>query len=410
MIVPNHSSPALRAANRIQNICKSEIMKITLAVNDRRARGQDVIALAAGEPDFDTPEHIKAAAVRAMTEGHTKYTPDAGTPAFKEAIKEKFRRENGLHYAQEEITASSGAKQIIFNAMMATLNPGDEVIIPAPYWLSYADIVTFAGARPILLPCPETAGFRLTAEQLDAALTPNTRWVFLNSPSNPSGAGYSAAHLRPVLDVLLTQPHVWVLADDIYEHIVYDDFHFVTPAALEPALKARTLTVNGVSKAYAMTGWRIGYAGGPKQLINAMGIVQSQSATCAGSISQAAATEALIGSQDIVRKRCQEFELRRNFIVSALNRVPGLSCRTPEGAFFAFANCSGLIGRKTRDGKVLSTDRDFVGFLLDEAGVAVAPGSVFGLANFVRLSYAAARSQLEEASQRITQACAQLSE
>ncbi len=408
MIRMDDSCFSLRSADRLGAIGVSDIMKTTLAVNECRAQGRDVIALHVGEPDFDTPEHIKAAALRALAEGGTKYTPDTGTPSLKEAIREKFRRENSLDYALEEITVSNGAKQIIFNAMLATLNPGDEVIIPSPHWISYAGIVAFTGAKPVFIPCPEAEGFRLTPQALEAALTPKTRWVLLNSPCNPSGAAYSAAHMRPILDVLLAHPRVWVISDDIYEHLVYDDFSFITPAALEPALKLRTLTVNGVGKAYAMTGWRIGYAGGPKPLIKAMGVVQSLSATCASSISQAAATEALLGPQEIVRERCQEFEWRRNFIVAALNRTPGLGCRKPEGAFFVLANCSGVMGRRMPDGKVLSTDREFATFLLNEVGVAVLPGSAFGANNFVRISYATSRSGLEEASRRITQACALL--
>jgi len=308
----------------------------------------------------------------------------------------------------DEIAVSSGAKQIIFNAMMATLDPGDEVVIPAPFWLSYADITTFAGAKPVLIPCPEADGFRLTAEKLEAAITPRTRWLVLNSPCNPSGAAYSAAQLRPLLDVLLRHPHVWTLTDDIYEHIVYDGLRIVSCAALEPALKPRTLTVNGVSKTYAMTGWRIGYAGAPKRLIKAMATVQSQTVICPSSIGQAAAAEALTGPQDFVRERCRLFELRRNFILEALNRVPGLTCRKPEGAFFVFANWRALLGRRTPDGKVLTTDADFASFLLHQAEVAVIPGSVFGLSPFVRISYAASKEALEEASWRIARACATL--
>lgn len=409
MATASEAHSAFRPAGRLGGVGVSEIMKVTLAADKLKAEGRQIISLGVGEPDFDTPDHIKEAAVRAMRDGATKYTAVDGTLKLKLAIREKFLEENRLDYALDEITIAPGAKQIIFNALMATLDPGDEVIIPAPFWLSYAAIVAFAGAKPVLIPCSETSGFRLTAEALAPAITPRTRWLILNSPSNPAGSAYSAVQYRPLIDLLLRHPEVWILADDIYEHIVYDDFQFVTPASLEPALKPRTLTLNGVSKTYAMTGWRIGYAGGPKRLIEAMAVVQSQSATCPCSISQAAAAEALTGPQDLVHERRKAFEERRNLIVAALNRVPGLTCRKPEGAFYVLAGWADLVGRKTPGGKILTTDAELASFLLCDAEVAVVPGSVFGLSPFVRISYAASNDTLEEASRRIARACATLS-
>ena len=340
-------SPMFRPSSRLSAIGVSEILKITGLAADLKRQGRDVIILGTGEPDFDTPDHVKEAAGRAMQAGATKYTALDGTPELKAAIRAKFKRDSGLDFAQDEITVAAGAKQILFNAMMATLESGDEVIIPTPYWVTYADIVLIAGGKPVLLPCQEANGFRLVADDLARAITPRTRWVMLNSPSNPSGAAYSEAHYRPILDVLTEQPHVWLMVDDIYEHIVYDDFRFVTPAALEPSLRDRVLTVNGVSKAYAMTGWRIGYAGGPRALIRAMAVVQSQSTSCPSSISQAAAVAALDGPMDIVQERCRSFQARRDLVVTALNGIGGLSCRMPEGAFYVFAGCAGLIGKST---------------------------------------------------------------
>jgi len=370
--------------------------------------GREIIHLEIGEPDFDTPAHIKDAAARAMDAGATKYTALDGTPELKSAIRAKFQRDNGLEFAQDEITVSSGAKQVLYNAMMASLDPGDEVIIPAPFWVSYADIVLIAGGKPVLVPCSEANGFRLTAGDLEAAITPRTRWVMLNSPSNPTGAAYSEAGYRPLLDVLSRHQHVWLIVDDIYEHIVYDDFRFVTPAAIEPGLRNRILTVNGVSKAFAMTGWRIGYAGGPRALICAMAIVQSQSTSCPSSISQAAAVEALNGPQDIVRVHCRSFQARRDLVVSALNAIEGISCRVPEGAFYTFASCAGLIGKKTPDGGIIVSDTAFAEHLLRTVGVAVVPGSAFGLAPYFRISYATSTAELEEACRRIATASAQL--
>ncbi len=385
-------------AGRIAAIGVSEILKITGQAMAMKRRGEDVIILGAGEPDFDTPDHIKEAAARAMAAGATKYTLLDGTPELKAAIRDKFKRDNGLDFAEGQVTVSAGAKQILFNAMMATLDPGDEVIIPAPYWVTYADIVLIAGGKPVVLPCTESAGFKLTADQLERAITARTRWVLLNSPSNPTGAAYSEADYRPLLDILLRHPQVWLMVDDIYEHIVYDGFRFVTPAALEPGLHDRILTVNGVSKAYAMTGWRIGYAAGPKELIAAMAVVQSQSTSCPSSISQAAAVAALTGPQDLLAERRNSFQARRDFVVAALNAIPGLSCRKPEGAFYTFASCAGLT----------SDDAAFARHLLETAGVAVVPGSAFGLAPYFRISYATGMGELQEACRRIAVACGRL--
>lgn len=314
-----------------------------------------------------------------MQRGDTKYTALDGTPALKEAIRTKFQRENDVSFDVSEITVATGAKQILFNAMMATIDAGDEVIIPTPYWTSYSDIVQICQGKPVLVPCDAQSGFRLTAEKLEAAITPRTRWLLLNSPSNPSGAAYSAADYRPLLDVLLRHPHVWLMVDDMYEHIVYDDFRFVTPLQLEPRLRERTLTINGVSKAYAMTGWRIGYAGGPKALIKAMAVVQSQATSCPSSISQAAAVAALSGPQDLLAERTESFRRRRDLVVSGLNAIDGLDCRTPEGAFYTFSGCGGILGLTTASGRRITTDSEFCAYLLEEANVAVVPGSAFGL-------------------------------
>jgi aspartate aminotransferase len=400
---------AFRPSARMSAINVSEILKISGLARELRRRGQHVIDLSVGEPDFETPDHIKDAASRAMRGCATKYTEIDGTTDLKIAIQEKFRRDNNVCYALDEITVSAGAKQILFNALMASLDPGDEVIIPTPYWASYADIVGIAGGRPVFVPCHEDNGFRLAPEDLDSAITSRTRWVILNSPSNPTGASYSESQYRTVLDVLLRHPHVWLMADDIYEHIVFDGFRFATPAAIEPRLRGRTLTVNGVSKAYAMTGWRIGYAGGPRALIKAMAAVQSQSTSCPSSISQAAALEALNGPQNIVHERRRLFQARRDLVVGMLNEIPGLTSRAPEGAFYVFANCSGLIGRRTPDGTMMTSDRDLAEFLLRAAGVAVVPGSTFGLSDYLRISFAAATENLREACRLIAANVATLS-
>ncbi|MFC0806207.1 pyridoxal phosphate-dependent aminotransferase [Sinorhizobium meliloti] len=395
-------------ASRISSIGVSEILKIGARAAAMKREGKPVIILGAGEPDFDTPEHVKQAASDAIHRGETKYTALDGTPELKKAIREKFQRENALAYELDEITVATGAKQILFNAMMASLDAGDEVIIPTPYWTSYSDIVQICEGKPVLIACDASSGFRLTAEKLEAAITPRTRWVLLNSPSNPSGAAYSAADYRPLLEVLLRHPHVWLLVDDMYEHIVYDGFRFVTPAQLEPGLKNRTLTVNGVSKAYAMTGWRIGYAGGPRELIKAMAVVQSQATSCPSSISQAASVAALNGPQDFLKERTASFQSRRDLVVDGLNAIDGLDCRVPEGAFYTFSGCAGVLGKVTPSGKRIETDTDFCAYLLEDAHVAVVPGSAFGLSPFFRISYATSEAELKEALERIAAACERL--
>ena len=407
-IMPKVEEAGFRPASRIASIGVSKILQIGARANAMKRDGKPVIILGAGEPDFDTPDNVKQAAKAAIDRGETKYTALDGTPELKQAIAAKFRRENGVDYATDEITVSAGAKQVLFNAFMASIDPGDEVIIPTPYWTSYSDIVEICGGVPVLVPCDAEAGFRLRADQLERAITPKTRWLLLNSPSNPSGAAYSAEDYRPLLDVLLAHPHVWLMVDDMYEHIVYDSFDFVTPVALEPRLKARTLTVNGVSKAYAMTGWRIGYAGGPKALIKAMSVIQSQSTSCPSSVSQAAAVEALNGRQDVLAERRESFRRRRDLVVSALNAIDGITCRTPEGAFYTFAGCGGLIGRTTPKGRRIESDSGFADYLLEDALVAVVPGSAFGLSPYFRISYATSEAELEEAVQRIATAAAAL--
>jgi aspartate aminotransferase len=398
-----------RAAQRLRAIGVSEILRIGAIATRLKREGRPVIVLGAGEPDFDTPDHAKAAAERAIRAGRTKYTVLDGTAELKASIAGKFSRENGLSYAADEITAGAGAKQVIHNAFMATLSAGDEVILAAPYWTSYADMVLIADGTPINVVCREENGFRLDASDLEAAITPRTRWLLLNSPSNPTGAAYSEAQLRPILEVLKRHPHVWLMSDDIYEHLIYDGLPFVTPAQLEPSLKGRTLTVNGVSKAYAMTGWRLGYGGGPKELIAAMAVVQSQSTTNPSSISQAAAIAALTGPQDFLVERRVAFQRRRDIVVDGLNAIDGISCRRPEGAFYVFANCAGLIGRRSADGDVIDSDAAFCRYLLERHNVAVVPGSCFGLAPFIRLSYAASEADLIEAIGRISVAARELS-
>ncbi|MFK4258390.1 pyridoxal phosphate-dependent aminotransferase [Agrobacterium tumefaciens] len=397
-----------RPASRIASVGVSKILQIGARAAAMKREGHPVIVLGAGEPDFDTPDNIKHAAKAAINAGETKYTALDGTPALKKAIVAKFSRENHIDYTPDEITVATGAKQILFNAFMATLDAGDEVIIPTPYWTSYSDIVEICGGVSVLIPCDASAGFRLQAEQLEKAITPKTRWVLLNSPSNPSGAAYNEADYRPLLDVLLRHPHVWLMVDDMYEHIVYDDFRFVTPAAIEPRLKERMLTINGVSKAYAMTGWRIGYAGGPKALIKAMAVIQSQATSCPSSISQAASVEALNGPQDFLKERQLSFRHRRDLVVARLNAIEGLECRTPEGAFYTFSSCAGIIGKVTPKGKRIEADHDFTDYLLEDAHVAVVPGSAFGLSPFFRISYATSEAELVEALDRIARACAAL--
>ncbi|TDW25051.1 aspartate aminotransferase [Rhizobium azibense] len=397
-----------KPASRIASIGVSKILQIGARAAAMKRDGLPVIVLGAGEPDFDTPENVKEAAKAAIDAGETKYTALDGTPALKKAIVEKFKRENGIDYDIDEVTVATGAKQILFNAFMATLDPGDEVIIPTPYWTSYSDIVEICGGVSVLIPCDAKANFRLQAEQLETAITSKTRWILLNSPSNPSGAAYSAEDYRPLLDVLIRHPHVWLMVDDMYEHIVYDDFAFATPVAIEPRLKNRTLTINGVSKAYAMTGWRIGYAGGPKALIKAMAVIQSQATSCPCSVSQAAAVEALNGPQKFLKERQESFRRRRDLVVERLNDIDGLDCRTPEGAFYTFSSCAGVLGKLTPKGRKIEADHDFTDYLLEEAHVAVVPGSAFGLSPYFRISYATSQAELMEALNRIKHACSAL--
>ncbi len=384
----------------------------TLAATDRaralKAAGRDIIGLSAGEPDFDTPANIRAAAKAAIDKGDTRYTDTGGTPALKQAISAKFKRENDLDYAPNQIIVSTGGKQVLFNALMATLNAGDQVLIPAPYWVTYPDIVALAEAGPVAIACPAANGFKLTTAALEAAITPRTKWLILNSPSNPSGAAYTKAELRALADVLLRHPQVWILTDDMYEHVLYDDFEFSTIAQIEPKLYSRTLTLNGVSKAYCMTGWRIGYAGGPKELIAAMTMLQSQSTSNPSSVSQAASVEALNGPQDFIPKHNAIFKERRDLVVSMLNQAPGLQCPRPEGAFYVYPSCAGTIGKRTPDGKTIANDTDFITYLLDGEGVAVVQGAAFGLSPHFRISYATSTEVLEKACQRIQRACATL--
>jgi aspartate aminotransferase len=370
-----------------------------------RAEGRDIVSLDAGEPDFDTPENIKAAAIKAIQDGKTKYTDADGIPELKAAVCGKFARENGLTYTPAQINVSPGGKAVIFNAMVASLNPGDEVVIPTPYWVSYPDMVLIAGGEPVFAPTRAEDGFKLSPEALEAAITPATRWLILNSPSNPSGAAYTRAELAALAAVLMRHPQVWILTDDMYEHLIYGDFEFTTIAQVEPALYERTLTMNGVSKAYAMTGWRIGYAGGPKPLIDAMRKVMSQSTSNPSSISQWAAVEALNGPQDFIRPNAKIFEARRDLVVSMLNQARGLACPTPEGAFYVYPSCAGLIGKTAPSGKVIASDADFAAELLDSEGVSVVFGAAFGLSPFFRISYATSTELLEDACQRIQRFC-----
>ncbi len=384
----------------------------TLAVSDKaralKQAGRDVIGLGAGEPDFDTPDNIKQAAIKAIERGETKYTAVDGIPELKAAVVRKFKRENGLDYKPSQITVGTGGKQVLYNALMATLNPGDEVIIPAPYWVSYPEMVLLAGGTPVEVVATMESGFKLQPEALEKAITPNTKWLILNSPSNPTGAAYSRDELKALTDVLLRHPHVFVLTDDMYEHLVYDDFVFTTPAQVEPKLYERTLTVNGVSKAYCMTGWRIGFAGGPEPLIKAMSTIQSQSTSNPCSISQWASVEALDGPKDFIPKHNKVFKERRDLVVSMLNQANGIHCPKPEGAFYVFPSCAGTIGKTAPSGKKLATDQDFVTELLEAEGVAVVQGSAFGLGPTFRISYATATTALQKACERIQRFCGNL--
>ena len=374
-----------------------------------KAAGRDVIGLGAGEPDFETPANSREAAKAAIDRGETRYTDLDGTAALKQAIVAKYKRENSLDYKPEQISVGTGGKQVLFNALLATVNPGDEVIIPAPYWVSYPDLVNFAGGTPVFVTGKAEDGFKLRPEALEKAITPKTKWVILNSPSNPSGAAYTRDELKALTDVLVRHPHVWILTDDMYEHLVYDNFVFTTPAQVEPALYERTLTMNGVSKAYCMTGWRIGYAGGPVQLIKAMANLQSQSTSNPSSVSQAAAVEALNGPQDFIPKNNAVFKQRRDLVVSMLNQAKGIHCPKPEGAFYVYPSCAGTIGKTSKGGVKINSDLDFCNALLEEKGVAVVFGEAFGLAPHFRISYATSTEALKDACARIQEFCAQLS-
>ena len=393
------------ALNRIQ---PSATIAISTKALTLQAEGKNVIGLAAGEPDFDTPDNIKDAAIAAIKMGKTKYTAVDGIPELKKAIVDKFARENGLTYKTSQVSVGTGGKQVLFNALMATINPGDEVIVPAPYWVSYPDIVMLAGGVPVIVQGPAEKGFKLQAADLAKAITPKTKWLILHSPSNPSGAAYSRDELKALTDVLVLHPDVWILSDDMYEHLVYDDFKFTTPAQVEPRLYDRTLTMNGVSKSYCMTGWRIGYGAGPEALIKAMAKLQSQSTSNPSSIAQWAAVEALNGPQDFIAEHNKVFKERRDLVVSMLNQAKGIKCATPEGAFYVYPSCAAAIGKTAPSGKVISNDEDFVSELLASEGVAAVHGAAFGTSPNFRISYATATTILEDACQRIQRFCAAL--
>jgi len=395
-------------ASRLNRIKPSPSSMAGQRARELRAQGRDIVSLTQGEPDFDTPENICEAVVRAMAASKTKYTDVSGTAELKSAIAQKFRRDNGLEYQANEIIAGTGGKQIIFNALMCTVDTGDEVIVPAPYWVSYPDIVLLADGKPVIVQCPPENGFKLRPEDLERAITPRTRWLILNAPNNPSGAVYSSAELQALAEVLLRHPQVWVLTDDIYEHVLYDGRKFATMAQAVPAMKDRTLTVNGVSKAYAMTGWRIGYGAGPAELIKAMVKLQSQSTSNPSSIGQAATVEALNGPQGFIAERTRIFQKRRDMMVEALNQIPGVTCHSPEGAFYLYPSCAQLMGRKTPDGKVLTTDEDFVLYLLDAQNLAALQGGAYGVSPFFRLSFAASEAQLQDGLARLRNACTAL--
>jgi aspartate aminotransferase len=395
-------------AARLGRIKPSPTMAVTAKAQDMQRAGEDVIGLGAGEPDFDTPDFVVQAAIEAMKRGETKYAPPAGIFELREAVCRKFKRENNLDYTPEQICIGVGGKQIIYNAMMATLDPGDEVIVPAPYWVSYTDIAVLAEGKPVIVEGPESNNFKITPEQLEAAITPKSKWFVLNSPSNPTGSAYSYDDLKALADVLMKHPNVLIFADDIYEHIIYDDFKFHTIAQVEPGLMDRTLTMNGLSKAYCMTGWRVGYAGGPIELIKGINNIQSQNCSSTSTISQWAAIDALDGDQSFIAENVKIFKERRDLVVSMLNQAKGISCATPEGAFYVYPSLAGCMGKKTPDGKVIETDEDFVTYLLDTEGVAAVHGEAFGLSPYLRISYATATETLEDACMRIQRACAAL--
>ena len=391
-------------SDSLKRIKPSPTIAVTTKARELKAAGKDVIGLGAGDPDFDTPDNIKEVAIKAIKEGDTKYTAVDGTPALKKAIAEKFKRENNLDYSIDQITVGAGGKHVIYNAMMATLNKGDEVIILAPYWVSYPDIVLLAGAKPVIIECSEDQGFKLNPKNLENSITNKTKWLILNSPSNPTGASYSENEIKKLAEVLKKNSHVHILSDDIYEHISYEGFKFFTIAQI-PELKERVLTMNGVSKSYAMTGWRIGYAAGSKEIIKAIAKIQSQSTSNPSSVSQAAAVEALNGTQNFITERSKAFQERRDFVVSALNKIDGINCLKPEGAFYVFPSCKDLLGKKDNKGNVLKTDNDFVQSMLENAGVAVVQGSAFGLDGFFRISYATSMENLKKALIKISDFC-----
>tara|TARA_B000000437_G_scaffold124699_1_gene90592 strand:- start:201 stop:1349 length:1149 start_codon:yes stop_codon:yes gene_type:complete len=382
---------------------------MSIKARELKAEGKDIIELAAGEPDFPTPSHIIEAAEEAMSRGETKYTDPDGTPALKQAVCDKFKRDNNLEYVTSQVTIGTGGKQVLYNALMATLNEGDEVIIPAPYWVSYPDMVLLAEGIPKIVECPLDKNFILQPEDLERAITPKTKWIILNSPSNPTGSGYTWDDMKKITDVLIRHPNIWVMTDDMYEHLVYDDFKFCTPAEVEPELYSRTLTVNGMSKAFCMTGWRIGYAAGPENLITAIRKIQSQSTSNPSSISQAASVAALNGPMDFLAKNNEVFKQRRDLVCSMLNQASGITCPTPDGAFYVYPSCAGLIGKKTPDGKVLKSDEDVVSYFLETEGIAAVHGAAFGLSPHFRISYATSTEALEDACQRIQRACTALS-
>jgi aspartate aminotransferase len=395
-------------SDALSRIKPSATIVITQKARDLKAKGKDVISLSVGEPDFDTPDNVKNAAIEAIRRGETKYPPVSGVMPLREAIAAKFKRENGLDYKASQTIVGTGGKQVIYNALLATLNPGDEVIVPRPYWVSYPEMVLLCGGTPVFVDTTMERSFKLQAEDLERVITPKTKWIILNSPSNPSGAAYTRDELKAVTDVLMRHPHVWVLTDDMYEHLTYGDFEFVTPAQIEPGLYERTLTMNGVSKAYAMTGWRIGYAAGPEALIKAMDFVQGQQTSGATTIAQWAAVEALNGPQDHLKVFRKAFEERRDLVVSMLNQAKGLKCPMPEGAFYVYPSCAEAIGKTAPSGKVLETDEDFVSELLEAEGVAAVHGSAFGLGPNFRISYATSNQLLEEACNRIQRFCGAL--
>jgi len=395
-------------AERLSRIKPSMTVGINVKANALRAEGKDILVLAAGEPDFDTPLNIRQAATKAMDEGLTRYVPGKGTPALQEAIIRKFKEENNINYSTDEIIVGVGGKHILYNAMMATLNPGDEVIIPAPFWVSYPDIVLLAEGKPVIVLCDEKQNFKITPSQLEKSITPRTKWLMINSPSNPTGAVYTREELEALGKVLIKNPRVYILTDDIYEKIIYDNNTFHTLASVVPELKNRTLTLNGVSKAYCMTGWRLGYCGGPKEIIAGMNKIQSQSNTSTSSISMAASVEALSGNQNFIDIHNIEFKKRRDMVVKKLNAIEGISCSVPAGAFYVYPNCSGILGMKTPNGDILDTDEKFMSYLLESEGVAGVHGEAFGLSPYFRLSYATSEKILEDACSRIARACQNL--